>query len=73
MPKEILYGTVEQIFGRTAVIQADTTEDLFQCERYVTSPSLQSGDIVRFTTTPQGEVDDIAIDYTEIKIRYASA
>lgn len=71
MTKQTLYGTVEQISRHTAVIVTDTEEDLYQCARSATHPFMQSGDIVKFTLTPNDEIDAIVIDYSEIQRRYA--
>lgn len=73
MTKEILYGTVENISRNTAVIITDDSEDLYQCPQFATTPSLNYGDIVRLTITPNDVISHIAIDYSEMQRRYANA
>lgn len=66
-----LFGTVEEIAGGNAVILADATDNLYECEKFVTQPALQPGDIVRLSLTPQDDINAIAIDYNEMGRRYS--
>lgn len=73
MTNVTLLATVEDISQNTAIILTDTTEDLYMCGQFITTPALNSGDVIRMTLTPNRDIQDIVIDYAEMQRRYTNA